>query len=390
MKKSGKKIGILTLNILTNYGGILQCYALMAVLKNEGHEVWYIDKKHPNEAISNWLKVFKYSKRFLKRYLMNDKKSFIFLEKKMSEKNKFISQNTSLFINKYIQPKTKSYIDPKKLTDLNNDKFDACIVGSDQVWRPIYAMPIENFFFDFIKIPTTRKIAYAASFGVGPDEKEFNPSQIKNCGELIEKFDAISVREKSGIEVIKETYNWKCKEPVFVLDPTMLLTVEDYIKLTKAANTPKSKGELFYYVLDLNQDKQNAIDKIETVTNYKQFTVYPESTSWEDPLESQIVPPVESWIQAFVDAKFVIADSFHGTVFSILFNKPFIVYGNKNRGLARFDSLLNMFNLKHRYVEEAEGITDALIKEPIDWENVNKKIEEMKTVSMRFLLDSLK
>ena len=107
------------------------------------------------------------------------------------------------------------------------------------------------------------------------------------------------------------------------------------------------------------------------------------------PLEERIQQPVEKWLRAFYDAEFVITDSFHACVFSIIFNKPFIVYGNKERGYARFDSLLKIFGLEERIATSLNDI-DKIINKPIDWNNVNSIHTEWKENSISFLINNLK
>ena len=119
------------------------------------------------------------------------------------------------------------------------------------------------------------------------------------------------------------------------------------------------------------------------------FYVNSKYNNAEAPLEERIQQPVEKWLRAFHDAEFVITDSFHACVFSIIFNKPFIVYGNKERGFARFESLLNMFGLEDRLVSSLNE-TKTAIEKPIDWERVNSIHKQMKEKSLSFLVNNLK
>ena len=100
-----------------------------------------------------------------------------------------------------------------------------------------------------------------------------------------------------------------------------------------------------------------------------------------------VFPPVTKWLRGFMDASFVVCDSFHGAVFSIIFNKPFLVIANKERGMARFDSLLRMYGLEGRLVSENLDISS--LEKPIDWVVVNRKREVMKTISLDFLRENL-
>ena len=169
----------------------------------------------------------------------------------------------------------------------------------------------------------------------------------------------------------------------------MLLEKERYIKLFAEAKTAKSKGNLFCYILDESTDKHGII---ESISKEKGLTPFHVNSKYEDsnaPLEERIQQPVEKWLRAFYDAELVITDSFHACVFSIIFNKPFIVYGNKERGLARFDSLLKIFGLEERIASSLNEI-DRIVNTPIDWDNVNRIHSEWKEKSFSFLASSLK
>ena len=118
------------------------------------------------------------------------------------------------------------------------------------------------------------------------------------------------------------------------------------------------------------------------------FYVNSKYNNAEAPLEERIQQPVEKWLRAFYDAEFVITDSFHACVFSLIFNKPFIVYGNKERGFARFESLLNLFGLEERLVCSPNDVKKTLEKN-IDWNRVNSIHKQMKEKSLSFLVKNL-
>ena len=277
------------------------------------------------------------------------------------------------------------------LNELNDYKFDAIIVGSDQVWRPKYAFPdIRSFFLDFLKNnQKTLRISYAASFGT--DMQEYSEKEIRDCGNLIEKFDAVSVRESSALHLINNVFKWKCPAaPQLVLDPTMLLEKDEYLKIVPYSTEIKKTKELFYYILDMTPDKKKLIDNICIDEELKKFTVFPKSTLPNSKVEDKVIPPVERWIQGFNKAAIIITDSFHGCVFSIIFNKPFIVYANEKRGIARFRSLLEMFNLEDRLITNSSEFNQAKLHSAIDWTKVNFIKEEKKEQSLTFLQDALK
>ena len=366
------RIGILTLPLHTNYGGILQAYALQTVLERMGHEAVVIDKQYTFK-ISFLKKCFAYPKRAICKYILGDKRAIIRWEKE----NNIVRQYTQTFINKYI----RCY----KVNDislLNKEDFDAIVVGSDQIWRPIYYPTIEHAYLDFASSWNIKRIAYAPSFGV--DTWEYSEEQAKNCKALVKKFDAVSVREENGVKLCKQYFDI---DALHVLDPTMLLDVNDYIELFKQKQTPKSKGNLLNYVLDETDEIESLIKKVASMKKMVPFAVNnPYEGDNTKPLNQRIKPSVEAWLRGFYDADFVITDSFHACVFSIIFKKQFIVVGNRERGMARFESLLKMFGLEERLVDKKVYINTL---QSIDYDKVYNHYVQLKEKSLHFLLENL-
>lgn len=368
------RIGILTLPLHTNYGGILQAYALQTVLERMGHNVIVLDRPYIFH-ISFWKKCIAYPKRLFCKYILQ-KNVIVRREKYTTLLNLTKRKNTQKFIEKYIRRKEIC-----SFYDLDSNSFDAIVVGSDQIWRPLYFSFIGNAFLDFAKDWNIKRIAYAPSFGV--DEWEYNENQTEICRNLLQKFDAISVREQSGVNLcskyLKNTAEW-------VLDPTMLLHTEDYIKLFVDAKTPKVQSALFCYILDPNNNKQQIIQQL--IIQYKQeLLTLP--LDWEEETmlsDNSVKPPVEQWLRCFYDANLVVTDSFHACVFSILFKKDFFVIPNKERGISRIESLLRYFGLENRIVWSLSGIKDMCA---IDYESVYDKLENMRIKSMAFLNNAL-
>lgn len=366
------KIGILTLPLHINYGGILQAYALQTVLERMGYEVHVIEKEKQPLSINKYKKPFTYGKRIAKNLI--GKKVPIFYEQKFNREQPIIRQYTDLFIEKYIH-----VIKYKEFSDIKESEYDAIVVGSDQIWRPKYfgINQIEQAYLKFAEKWNIKRIAYAASLGT--DKWEYTTKQTSICGKLIKKFDTITVREYSGIELCKKHFGVEAQH---VLDPTMLLGKEDYIKLFEANNTPKSKGNLLCYFLDETNEKKELIKRIAEEKGLTPFSVKSKSNNINSPIPERIQPSVEQWIRGFYDAEFVVTDSFHACVFSILFNKNFIVYGNEKRGLTRFESFLSQFNLKYLLITD---ISKYKSTKPIIWEKVNKILDNKRKTSYYFL-----
>lgn len=373
------KIGIITLALQDNYGGILQTFALQKVLQDMGHDVTVIDRSRYLRW-SRFKKSRVYTRRFLKK-LFIDRRTIVRPDKKNNDEVEILRANTYPFLLKYL-----NRIEVKRdFSDIRRDQFDAFVVGSDQVWRPRYfSKPhIANAFLAFAKGWNVKRISYAASFGT--DEWLYDSRQTRRCGNLLKQFDAVSVREKSAVKLCKKHFGVTAQH---LLDPTMLLAAADYVKLFEAAGTPPSDGNLMCYILDSNPDKEHIISHISSTFGLKPFSANSKFDHPELPMEQRVQPPVENWLRAFHDARFVITDSFHACVFSILFHKPFIVYGNKSRGLTRFHSLLTTFGLQSRLVTDSTQAAQA-INEPIDWERVDTIKHEWQERSMQFLKNNL-
>lgn len=316
-------ISIVTQALLDNYGGLLQNFALQRVLKSMGHSPRTIDyrpltnfyREFPR-VFGSWMKtvylfVFKGIRRDFARFRQPKKRNPIF--------DSFVSQ----WIDISAQTSQYSY------NQLKNEKSDAIIVGSDQVWRPKMNYCVEDMYLRFVKNIPARRIAYAASFGV--DEWEYTAKQTKECSALAKKFNAISVREESGVDLCQKNLDVNA---VWVLDPTLLLKKEDYLEVCENVSA-SSELYLAAYVLNMSESISKECKQIaaEKGLELKVFSA-----------DAQASLSVPEWLAMFRDASYVVTDSFHGTVFSIIFGKEFKCIYNEVRGAARFESLLNLYN----------------------------------------------
>lgn len=357
------KIAILTLPLHGNYGGVIQNYAMQYVLRQLGHEAVTLNihtapfgRKH-DIPLLKWLSSFKKSRA--KRHI-----------------RRFINENIQLST----PVRTK-----KDLRRYDLSTYGAVVVGSDQVWRACYTYPdVYAYYLDFVTAPGVRKIAFSASFG--SDKAEYTPEQASACGQLIQDFDFISVREQGGIQLINDIYKWQCRHaPVQTLDPTMLLPREEYVRLASAFDDDRDRGGLFYYVLDMTEEKRARINSLAAELGVTPFTVNRKTRKWFARPRDREVPPLEMWLMAFHKASYVVTDSFHGSVFSIIFNKDFMALGNRKRGMGRFHSLMGTFGLQDRLVFSPEDCTLSLMKTPIDWQGVNTIMAEEKERSLKLL-----
>lgn len=352
------RIGILTITPSVGFGGILQAYALRYILEQMGHSVQIINYT-TNSSLKNKLTYF--AKSLIKKF------NGEFVKYSPQAELRYRSQNIIPFIKDNLNF-SKKVTSSTQLKHLINTSYDIVIAGSDQVWRPKYVHGIENYFFAGVK-QRIKRIAYAASFGV--DSFEYSEEEAWACSNLLKCFTYVSVREQSGVKLLKD--NLRYEKHVFCdLDPTMLAGLSAFQSFILSTN--KSKDKVFSYILDPTDKKKMLLDEVARILDKSICNFNTNAENPNKPLNERIAPPVEDWVNGIFHSSFVVTDSFHGCAFSILFNKPFIVYVNKNRGSERFTSILSQFNLCDRMIENFDEFDPNLLKREIDWENINKSL----------------
>ena len=373
------RIAIITLHLTGNYGGILQNYALQKVLTDMGHTVETVQVPW-QWKLPLWRMPLSYGKRCLKKYVLR-RDCRIFYEQWYNATHKDLIAQMQEFVKQYIRTR---YV--KSFSALREGDYDVLIAGSDQIWRPKYSYkPITLAYLSFARHwKAVKRIAYAASFGT--EEWEYTPEQTAQCASLAQLFDAVSVREKSAVGLCKEHFGVKA---VHVLDPTMLLSASDYRRLfEESPQLHRAEGQLLTYVLDASPAKDEMVKRIAAHYQYKPFRANSRFEEHDAPLEERKQPSVEQWLSDFYNTEFVVTDSFHATVFSILFGKPFVVIGNKERGLSRIYSLLEMFGLEKHIINSIE---DLNLKQGYgyDVQQVNERLRSVRQQSLLFLQQSL-
>lgn len=375
------KIAIMTQPLGKNYGGIMQAYALQKVLKDMGHSPITIDYQTKERGFI--YKKFRLAYRLAKK-ATGKRQAPINLESKIG----YLTKHNQEFINANIV-QSKYINESKKLKKhFKKNSYDAVIVGSDQTWRPKYSPNIYDFYLDFIsKDKGIKRIAYASSFGV--DDWEYSVEETKKCSKLAKLFDAISVREQSGVDLCKEYLG---VDSELVLDPTLLLEKEDYLALIgDRYKSDKSEG-VFTYFLDKTEDKKKAAEYIANELSSRVYSCQAKHSLGDlksNKLEDYKMPAVQDWLASFANAEFILTDSFHGMVFSIVFEKPFLVIVNKERGAARFESLLEKIDLKERIVYDLADICNFKVNNQIDYNKISSKMNNLIDLSYKFIDKSL-
>jgi hypothetical protein len=290
----------------------------------------------------------------------------LFEEQFMREERKKRMANTDYFYNTYIPHTNHIFYNRSDIESFDWSKYDAFLVGSDQVWRPAYAafIGVENYFFNFVKDDSKPKIAYAVSFG----EKNtvFSEALHSQLCALYSKFKAVSVRESIGVDILESNGMAKPKA-IPVLDPTFLLTPENYGRVIKESKISEHNNKYVLSYFIVNTPEKDSILKAKA-KELELDTVFMSTESSKD-------ISIPQWLYNFNHADFIVTDSFHGTVFSILYNKPFKLLSNKLNDESRTANLLHMFD-----------ITDTT---NVDWDKVNSLIEKYRKESFNFLKSSL-
>ena len=373
MEGKKRKVGIVTFWwSQDNYGQLLQAFALQTVLKRMGHEPFLVNFMEPTIIKKGIVAKFK---RVLN--VFNPTKLKNYLKKRIVAQHS--NRGFSDFRKKHLNIASEQF---RSLSDLKNSppKADLYICGSDQVWNRKDLNNLKVYLLSFGNIP---KISYAASFGKRYDN--LNEDTIKVFETYLPKFQAISVRERSGMEACDKL---GYPNAVWVPDPTLLLTKEDYADiLIKDDVTPtwktNKKRVLIYTVGNQTVDcKENVINFLKKQREYEVIHV-----SSQGDYTGNMYPTIEKWLSYMQQADFVLTNSFHGAVFSVIFNKEFAVLlcdGGTAGMNERIYSLLEKTKQKHKILDSFDKLND-LLADKSDWSFVEKEIVEWRVEAKDFL-----
>lgn len=323
-----KKIGIIGLRHEANIGNNLVKYAMFIIFKELGFEPWIIGT------------------------LWNINSNITFLQ-----------QTTNLRIIK------------KNFSEIKRKDYDILMVNSDQTWRNFDKHFYDYGFLKFSEKWTIPRFIYGASLGY--DYWHLTKEDEIIIKKLIKNFSGISVREKESINLIKKHLGIS---PILVLDPTFLIDRKYYLNLISnySGFIKENKNFIFTYLISKDKFMTDFIKKAGKILNCKQYNLYLNNMS-----------RVEDFIFGIVNSKAVITSSFHGTVFSILFNKPFITFIYKSFGKKRYYSIKNLFGIEeNRFIDNHEFPNVSLLTKPL---NINQTlIYSLKKESIDFIKKNLK
>lgn len=340
-----KRVGIIGYWFATNYGGVASYYSLYKKVEALGYAPFLIENP----------------------YFESDKEG-----DDVFSRNFF--RNEGFDIAKGLN---NSHLDEL------NQMSDIFLLGSDQVFTSSSIRTFGKMFLMEFAKDEKKKIAFSAS--CGGDNLNVDAQLLDYARKLISRFDAVSVREYSAVDIIKEKFGIN---PEVVCDPIFFTPAEGYKELAGKAQNVSKDGEPYVlaYILDPTDDKRDCINKIAKHINLKKkvaldgrkFTY--EDNAAKMGMGGDILPELDfyQWLYYFDKASYVITDSFHGAVMSLILNKPFVMYANRGRGYPRFVTLAKMFGIESRLIDGFNDLTLERIDESIDFSIVNARINEKK------------
>ncbi len=348
------RIGTLTFHWATNYGAIIQAYALQQFLSGRGFETEIVD----------YVPVRVVAIRLLQRLRQTAFTDFA-RERKMRS-----------FRRRHLAVSAKRYRSRASLGNAAAD-YDVLVCGSDQIWNEWFTLnaeggPTRSYLLDFVP-PEKKRISYAASFGV----ESLSDETTAVAQPELAKFNAISVREESGAAIV-ESMGLAAKVAV---DPTLLLRSDDYERLI-GNHKPAETYRFFPYLLHRSQDTARQARDYVATTHFAGEALYERG-----PIS------VLDWLFHLKNAEFVVTNSFHGVVFCLIFQRPFVVVAVEGVGHGmngRFDTLLEAVGMEDRILRDYDAATiDRLYSQEIDWSAVSKALDAMRDSSAMFLTEAL-
>lgn len=351
------KIYTLTFHWATNYGAVLQAYALQQFLIEQGFDVQIIDYV-PKVQRKTFFKAFR--ARSFKQLL-----SQLDEYKKEKKINYFRRKYLHLTLNFATNEALKKF-------EWENGIF---ICGSDQIWNPYFTMDGEkkvttSYFFDFVSNGSP-KIAYAASFGT----EKLEQKMVEIINTYLEKFSLLTVREQSAVNMLSEIGY----ESFLVCDPVFLLKKEKYMNIVGPKQDNSNGQTIFKYILHQNQKCAHQIAEFVAEKKGLKF------------VKQMNVLGIEDWLKNLMDCQIVVTNSFHVLAFSIMFHKPFIAVLVKNSGMNdRIFTLLKSVNLLDFAITEYdENEIMSKLNQKIDWNEVDKLLENQRQESSKLLLNEI-
>ena len=347
-----KNVGIVTINDDDNYGNRLQNYAVQEFFRKENINPLTLKNRPIRNTKDKY--ILRVLKDYIKKILKRPSRAFEERRKKFSEFNENI---------KFYEKEINAY---SKISD----QFDFFVTGSDQVWNPNFGRLRDVDLLKFAK--PEQRIAFSASFGVS--------ELSEDCKEIVKRdltdFKAISVREDRGKEIVEELTGRK--DVQVLVDPTMLLTAEEWNRVSKKPKQLKTdKYILNYFLGELSKKRKKEIERIAKENNCEIISILDKNSPFYQTGPSE-------FLYLEKNAFLICTDSFHSSVFAILYNRPFIVFEREDTNVkmnSRLDTLLKKFSLEKQWYKDK--IAEEQLK--IDYKEAYKILEKEREKAELFI-----
>ena len=365
------KVAVITLKDSPNYGGILQAYALQVAIKKLGHQCELID--YMTDDFRKKFSFFGKPPRMKTIYWIYKKVQYPIMVQMMRKMMPFYNH----------MDLTRHFESKEQLFELNND-YDAFVTGSDQVWACDLNCYDDSYFLSFAKSDKL-KFSYAASFGrtlemMTDDEKSFISKQMID-------YKCISVREASSVKICSALWNRQDAQPV--LDPTLLLDKDDWSKVTVK---PAQQKYVLCYLMQSRKNDTEALKFAKRIAKGRGLKLVKicrglTSLLWGETL---YVPTVEEWLGLFMNAEYIVTNSFHGVAFSVNFNRNFTAFveGDPESGRnSRLNNICTALKLNNRINQV--GVKGKVDTSDIFYKEVNKRLQLLRSQSLNYLSNAL-
>lgn len=372
-----KTIGIITYHHYYNYGTMLQALALQEKVEQLGYQAELIDFKQDN-SLSRY-EMLKLRIKRMPVYIKERKKYRALADsrEKIKEKNELFEQ----FYKTYLHVGKKKYTTTQQLME-NPPVYDGYVVGSDQTWNPFVANSPEAFFLPFVE-NKSKKGSYGPSLAV----KSLSDEKEKEYRKKLSNFSFLSCREQDGAQLLSRITQ---KEVKCVLDPTLLLSAKEWGKYCEF-EIPKEPYILVYFLGEKSEHRR-AVEKIQKLTNWKIISLPAAYLEMENNDYKKVWGDPKEFLSLIRGAALICTDSFHGTMFSINFQRNFFSFckssdSEESSENSRLYSALNIFGLSNRIIHNMDNLTAEDIS--IDYKNVIPILEEQRRDSIEYLENML-
>ena len=365
------KISLLTLQYIPNYGSVLQTYATQFLFASAGCEVEVVNYVRPNcrrtNILANQLQLDKLNGGI--RSYPGIKNIVSYKRKRYFERLDRVFQS---FILKYIHL-SKPYDTAESLMQ-NPPVADVYCTGSDQMWNSIWNDGILKEHFLVYAPAGKKRIAFSTSFG----RTELDKSELEITRSFIQKYDAISVREKSALDLLEQM---GYRNGVHILDPTLIMTANDWA--SQLSIIPKINYRyVLTYGLNDNQELGTFARKIAKDNGLRLINIGLSWRAYFNPGKTIQLPSVATFLSLIKHADYIVTDSFHGTAFSLNFNRQFFVF-YPGRFSTRLQSILSLTHQEHRAVSDCTADWKKI--KPIDYTEVNTILARERQKARRFI-----